>query len=415
MKIVYLHQYFVHPDAAGGTRSYEFARRLVKRGHQVTLVTSSAMLPDVNDDGPIVRRQLDGIELVVLPIAYDNTMSYRDRIRAFVRFASQASTVAARETADVVFATSTPLTIAIPGLAARLATRAPMVFEVRDLWPELPIAMGALKSIWSRRAARGLEWAAYHGAAHVVALSPGMADGVIRRGIDPRRVTTIPNGCDIGLFTPDPAEVATFRAQSFPELRPDQPLIVYGGTYGAINDVGWLIDVAAAMRSIAPNIRFALVGKGAQAHDLVAKARAHGVLDVNLWMRPALPKSSMPLLLGVATVATSLFLPLKPMEHNSANKFFDGLAAGKPIAINYGGWQAELLKRHEAGIQLPQADPSLAAQHLRDLVEDKPRLVKMGQAARDLAKSAFDRDALAARLERVFFEVVGDRTRVRAA
>lgn len=217
MKILYLHQYFVPPDAAGGTRSYELARRLVARGHDVTLVTSSAHM-----QGSARHRTLDGIEVVVLPVDYDNAMSNGERIRAFVEFAGRAAFEAARHPTDVVFATSTPLTIAIPGLAARFLTSAPLVFEVRDLWPEIPIAMGSLRNPLARAAARGLEWLAYHGSCEVVALSPGMADGVAKVGIPRERITVIPNGCDVEKFNVDAGAARAFVRGLLPELAPDQ-------------------------------------------------------------------------------------------------------------------------------------------------------------------------------------------------
>ncbi|MBC8069098.1 MAG: glycosyltransferase family 4 protein, partial [Deltaproteobacteria bacterium] len=346
MKILYLHQYFVPADSPGGTRSYEFARRLARRGHEVTVVTScAAMQPEFADPTRVTHREIDGIKLVILPVPYSNEMSFAQRLGAFGRFAAHATLETLRKRADVIFATSTPLTIAIPGLLGRYARNTPMVFEVRDLWPELPIAIGALENPMARTAARAREWAAYHGSSEIVALSPGMADGVGATGIPRERITVIPNSCDIDAFTTTPETIEAFRRARLPELRADQPLVVYGGTFGRINDAGWLVDVAAAMTQIAPDVRFAYAGGGAEADKIRARASAAGVLGRSLWMLPPLPKREMPAFLGCASVATSLFMPLPEMENNSANKFFDALAAGKPVAINYRGWQAELLQR----------------------------------------------------------------------
>jgi glycosyltransferase involved in cell wall biosynthesis len=402
MKILYLHQYFVPPDAPGGTRSYEFARRLVQRGHQVTMVTSNAMMKNgFADPNRVTRRQLDGIDLVILPVRYGNEMGYHRRTLAFAKFAARAAAEAVRHRPDVVFATSTPLTIAIPGLLARVARGVPMVFEVRDLWPELPIAIGALRNPVAKRLARGLEWLAYHGAAEVVALSPGMADGVAATGIPRERITTIPNSCDIASFAVTPDVVEAFRRARLPELAPEHPLVVYGGTYGHINDAGWLVEVAAHMSSIAPDVRFAMAGGGVEADVIERRASEHGVLGRNLWMLPALPKREMPAFLGCASVATSLFVPLPEMWNNSANKFFDALAASKPVAINYEGWQADLLRNTGAGVSLSHRDPAAAAQRLHALVSSPARLAGAGAAAGRLARDRFDRDVLAETLEAV--------------
>lgn len=407
MRILYLHQYFVSPEAAGGTRSYELARRLVAAGHEVTLVTSNAMMPArYRELTAPLRTSMDGIRLVVLPVPYGNAMSYAERMQAFARFAGLASLEGLRHASDVVFATSTPLTIAVPGLLASFGRRVPMVFEVRDLWPELPIAMGALPRAWMRGAARALEWLAYRGSSHVVALSPGIADGVARRGIDPSRISVIPNACDLELFASAGERGPTFRAEHLPWLSADDRLVLYAGTFGAINDVGWLVDVAAAARSIAPRLQFALVGGGAERAAIEARARDRGVLGANLRVLPPVAKRDVPGLLGAATIATSLFMPLPAMEANSANKFFDALAAGKPIAINYKGWHADLLRRTGAGPVLDHADPRSAAEHLGALALDDRALAQAGAAAAALAREHFDRDRLAGALAAVLERAV---------
>ena len=400
MRIIYLHQYFTLPTQPGGTRSYEMARRLVKAGHQVTLLTSSANLG--SSWAPTEgwhSHQVEGIHVEVMRVAYSNEMTFKERIRAFVKFAAGASWHVRKFKADVVFATSTPLTIAFPGLAAKFWHRIPLIFEVRDLWPELPIAVGALRSPIAIKMAQLLEWVAYHASAHIVALSPGMAEGVIRCGIPASRVTVIPNSCDVTIFDvpQERGEVVRRRLG----LATGQPLIVYTGTFGLINGVGYLVKVAAAMQSIDPEVRFLLVGSGADLEKVTRQAQELGVLGKNLWIWPPIPKMEMPNLLAAATVATSVFVPLKPMWNNSANKFFDALAAGKPVAINYGGWQADLLRETGAGIVLPSGDVTQAAQMLAGFLQDTKRLQKAAAAARELAYHRFARDTLAARLESV--------------
>ncbi len=407
MKVLYLHQYFVPPTSAGGTRSYEFARRLIDNGHEVCMITSAAGLPLQYQDPTrrITEVEIAGIPTVVIQVPYSNAMSFGARLQAFLQFALWSTVAALRHPADVVFATSTPLTIALPGIAAKLWHRIPMVFEVRDLWPEMPIAIGALRNPLAQRLARLLEWTAYHAAAHVVALSPGMAEGVIRQGIASNKVTVIPNSCDVEMFDVPACRGHEIRANRL-HLDDDQPLIVYTGTFGQLNGVDYLVDVAAAMQRVAPEVRFLLVGEGAEAARVREHAAETGVLDQTLWIWAPLPKNEMPALLAAATVATSLFVPLRPMWNNSANKFFDALAAGKPVAINYGGWQADLLIKSGAGIVLPSDDPEQAAELLAALVRAPGRLRQSADAARQLAMTEFHRDMMAAKLDAVLHQVV---------
>jgi glycosyltransferase involved in cell wall biosynthesis len=407
MRILYLHQYFNTPQDSGGTRSYEMARRLVAAGHQVEMITSQR---DVADSAARdwLETEESGIHVHWLPVPYSNAMSYWERIGAFFKFAVGAARKAASLKTDVVFATSTPLTIALPGIYAARRQGIPMVFEVRDLWPELPIAVGALRNPVLKWAARLLEWLAYHASAHIVALSPGMAEGVMQRGIPGERVTVIPNSSDVELF-----DVPSERGDVIRErlgLSPEQPLIVYTGTFGLINGVDYLVELAAAMREIAPEARFLLVGKGAEVPEVTQWARELGVLNHNLWIWDAIPKIEIPDILAAATIATSVVIPLEALNNNSANKFFDALAAGKPIAINHGGWQADLLRETGAGIVLPPDDFDLAARLLAGFVQDTARLQKASVAARELAYTRFSRDILASELEAVLQGVV-DTTR----
>jgi hypothetical protein len=144
MRIVYLHQYFITPQMAGGSRSYEMARRLVAAGHEVHMVTSDQT---GKDDGTRWRASVEtGINVHCTPVGYDNEMAYRQRIGAFLRFAWRAARKARELGPDIIFATSTPLTIAIPAAYAARRCRVPMVFEVRDLWPAVPIAIGAIRN-----------------------------------------------------------------------------------------------------------------------------------------------------------------------------------------------------------------------------------------------------------------------------
>ena len=146
MRLTYLHQYFATPGSATGTRSYELARRLVSRGHEVTVVTSNAQLPDLADARGVVRTSVDGIRLIVIPVAYANEMGYRARIGAFVRFACGRRTrrPACRPTSSWRRRRRSRSRCRASSRASR--RRAPMVFEVRDLWPEMPIAVGALRN-----------------------------------------------------------------------------------------------------------------------------------------------------------------------------------------------------------------------------------------------------------------------------
>jgi len=393
MRIVYLHQYFVSPDMAGGTRSYEMARRMVAAGHEVHIVTSRT---DGKMAGGWVKTEVAGINVHWLPVAYNNSMSIARRLRAFLEFAIKAGPRAASLEPDVIFATSTPLTIAIPAIWAKKRRKVPMVFEVRDLWPEVPIAMGAIKNPVLKWAARKLESWAYANSAQVVALSPGMAEGIRRAGYPEDRITCIPNSADVEIFD-IPSEVGeSFRAER--EWLQDRPLLVYAGTFGRVNGIGYMVELAKEMAAINPEFRFLAIGNGAEEAQIRQAAEAVGVLNTNFFIEPPVSKSDLPRVLSAASVASSFVIPIEELWKNSANKFFDTLAAGRPMVINYGGWQADILKESGAGIELPYDNAREAALQLNSLVSDEKRMSLARKAAAKLAHETFAREKLAKNL-----------------
>ncbi|BCY13004.1 glycosyltransferase family 4 protein [Actinoplanes sp. L3-i22] len=396
MRVVYIHQYYCNPGMAGGIRSYEQARRLVARGHTVDVITTD-ITPGDRQLGWTVTHE-DGVTVHWFKIPYNNHMSYARRLRAFAEFMLLATVRATRLKADLVFATSTPLTVAVPGVLAARLRRVPFVFEVRDLWPEVPIEMGALRNPLARKLAGGLANFAYRNASEVVALSPGMAAGVTRRRPG-TSVTVVPNAADLDLFHVDPAQVKRFRNEH--RWLGDRPLIVYTGALGAVNGVDYLVHAAKRMRELDPGIQVLIVGHGREWESTGKLAAELGLLDETVRMWEKVPKSELPVILGAATMSTSMVRPIRGLWDNSANKFFDALAAERPIAINYGGWQADLLTETSAGLVLDPYDADGAGEVLATHVRDEDWLVKARAAAYRLAVEEFSRDLLFERFEAV--------------
>ena len=212
VNILYFHQHFTTPRGTTGTRSYEMARRLVERGHTVTMVCGSNTAGHTGvDDEPIQglrRGTVDGIGVVEICIPYSNHDGLFKRAAKFLQFALKSVAVARRSDYDLLFATSTPLTAAIPGIVmGMLKPGRPFVFEVRDLWPELPRAMG-MKNPFILGGMSLLEKLSYRAMRGGVALSPGITDGMRRRSPARTPIELVPNGCDLDLFRPADAAFA---------------------------------------------------------------------------------------------------------------------------------------------------------------------------------------------------------------
>ncbi|GAA6617513.1 glycosyltransferase family 4 protein [Scytonema sp. NUACC26] len=406
-KLIYLHQYFTVPSVSGGIRSWEFSLRLVRDNWEVSMICSDSEIHNISGTQIVnfFKNYQGKFQLKTISSNYSNNMSYSRRILAFLNFAVQSSIQVMREPkAHLVFATSTPLTIAIPALLRKWLRGTPYVFEVRDLWPEMPIAVKAIRSPLAIFLAHQLERLAYQNASQIVALSPGMKEGIIKQGIPSEKVVVIPNACDNERFNV-PESVGVEFLRRHPELS-GGPLIIYTGTLGYINGVSYFARVAKHMLDLLPEAKFLVVGSGACENEVREESRKLGVLEKNFWMWSPIPKVEIPALFSACTIATSLFLPIREMENNSANKFFDALASGRPVVINYGGWQKELLEQSGAGISIPGENPEEGAIQLANFLNSSERLQTARSAARQIADTEFDRELLYQKLVTVFQKVL---------
>ena len=404
MRIVYLHQYFISPQMAGGSRSYEMARRLVADGHEVHMVTSDQSGPAADSSW---RESLEaGIHVHWTPIRYDNELAYSQRILAFFKFAWRAARKASDLGGDVVFATSTPLTIAIPAVYAARRCSVPMVFEVRDLWPSVPIAIGAIRNPLLKWAAIRLERFAYRNAARVVALAPGMRDEIVAGGYPRDKVVVIPNGCDLDVFADSDAARKLRDDHAWLDTR---PLLAFTGTFGLVNGMEYLVRLAASIDRLDPGIRIAAVGAGREFDRTKQLARELKVLNKNLFLLGKMPKREAAAWTRTADMTIALFTGPEIVWRDAVqNKFFDSLAAGTPVANNFPGWQAKVAAEAGAGIILSAEDVDSAARDVVRTLRDADWMQRAAAAARTLAVDRFNRDDLAARLGLLLEEVFAE-------
>ncbi len=402
MRITYLYQYFQTPENGGSTRCYEMARRLVASGHQVSIISTDFLAPQSGGDWHV--EEIAGCRVHRLPLHYSNSLSYKKRMSVFLHFAIASSRRAALIPADVIFATSTPLTVAIPAIYASWRTKVPFVFEVRDMWPDVPVAMGALNNLLMKFIAYRLEGLAYERAAHIVALAPGMAEDIIAKGVDSRKLSVIPNGADLEVFTIDAMEALELR-RKLDWLR-DRPVVLYAGAIGKVNGVGFLACIASEMAKIDPEICFVVIGEGSE-HKMVAEnARIMGVLNVNFYLLDRQPKVEVAKWVQIADVVSCLITgPQVVWKDAVQNKFFDALAGGKPTFCNFNGWQTRIAIEANAGFMVDPHDARAAARMIAKRVRDRAWLNRAGAAARQLAITRFDRSILTDQLEKVLRNV----------
>jgi glycosyltransferase involved in cell wall biosynthesis len=351
LKIIYLHQYFTTPKFNGGVRSYQFAKRMVESGHQVDLVTSSAFFSVIKPSRFqfISTHLVDGINVHVIHIRYDNKMALLRRVIAFLLFMLISSIYVIKlQKRDLVFATSTPLTIGVPALVAKFIHRIPLVFEVRDLWPDVPIAMGFIRNPLLVNLLRWFEMLIYRQSAKIVALSDGMKVEILNKGVDPGKVVVVQNACDIEDF-----ETQEVHDDVVARYRPsvDTKICIYAGTFGYVNDLSYLVELASELKRRGDPVRILLIGDGVEKQKIVDNIRREHLEDW-VFMQGPVSKGELISYIQSADACVSTVKNISALFNNSANKFFDALAAGRPIIINHKGWQAEVIEKNDLGIVL---------------------------------------------------------------
>ena len=392
MRVLYFHQHFSTPAGSTGIRSYEMARKLIQRGHEVIMVCGSYRGAVTGLDGPFVhgkrRGMVDGIDVIEIDCAYANALGFVRRTRLFLKFALAGIGLALRERYDLVFATTTPLTAGIPGIVARWVRGKRFVFEVRDLWPELPQAMGVITNTLVLMMMRGLEWASYRSAHRLIGLAPGVVDGIARRGVSRDKIAMIPNGCDVELFD---APEAPWRPDVIPA---DAFVAIYAGTHGVANGLDAALDVAAALKKrVRDDIYILLIGDGKLKPALMERAQREG-LDHVIFL-PPVNKAKLSGLMHSVQIGLQMLANVPAFYYGtSPNKFFDYIAAGVPVLTNYPGWVAELITENQCGFAVPPMDVQAFAEALEYAANHRTELKHMATRAHELAEIDFARSKL---------------------
>ena len=339
-RIVYLHQYFRLPSEGGSLRSYKIARALAAAGYQVDVI-SGWNRPKQETVA------VNGFNVHYLPVTYHNGMGAFARIKAFLLFLIKAVQLASTLKPQLIYASSTPLTVGLAALWLKKMKGIPYIFEVRDLWPEAPIQLGYLKNPLFKGMALWAEKAVYKSASHLIALSPGMQAG-IKAVYNAAEITVVPNFSDIGYYR---AEDHKKRGKELfgKFLKNDRMLISYSGSIGYSNRVLELLNFAAHCQAQpASPFSFIIAGSGAEEEPLKQAARTRNLTDLHFV--GSLNRADSAALLAVSGYSYVCFGPWPILETNSPNKFFDALAAGVPPILNIKGWLMDLVTENDCGI-----------------------------------------------------------------
>ncbi|WP_160069581.1 glycosyltransferase family 4 protein [Sphingobacterium bovisgrunnientis] len=388
MRIVYFYQYFSSPKGAWGTRVYEFAKEWVDEGHEVTVVSSIYSKSDLKAKKLIEDQVFDGIKVKVLNVNIDNKQSFIRRIWSFVQYSLLSSYYALTLPADIVIASSGPITVGLPGLIAKYIRGRKLVFETRDLWPEGAIDLGIIKNKIVQKFAYWFEKVCYDASSYIITLSPGMTSNIKSR-FDINNIIDVTNAANIDLFS---------KKLDLPKSNLiSKTYAIYTGNIGMVNNSYWLFEAAKELQKLGrDDIKIVLIGEGQQREELEQKAMREGV--TNFIRMGLMPKDQLVSYVQHAFVS---LVPLKGtpiLDTSSPNKFFESLAAGVPIIQTTNGWMKEFLNQHRVGFTVDPNNPKLLALKLIELKDNSENTAEIGNNALIVAKRYFDKKYLASKM-----------------
>ncbi|MBS1530843.1 MAG: glycosyltransferase family 4 protein [Bacteroidetes bacterium] len=391
MKVVYFYQYFSTPNGSWGTRVYEFAKKWVEQGHEVTVVSSIYSKSDLKASKLVEDQFFEGIHVKVINVVIDNKQATIKRIRSFILYGLLSSYYALTLKADVVVASSGPITVGLPGLVARYLRGRKLLFETRDLWPETAIELGILKNKTLQKLCYWFERCCYKASSYIVTLSPGMTKNINQRfGIT--RIDDVTNAANIALFS----NKVPFQS----DIVQRGKFAVYTGNIGMVNNSYWLYGAAKCLKEAGrDDIKIVLIGEGQQREELEQLAKQEGI--DNFIRLGLMPKTE---LVGYVQSALVSLVPLKGtpvLDTSSPNKLFESLAAGVPVIQNTNGWLKDFLKEHQVGFTLDPENPKVLADQLIWMDAHPEEVKALGKRSYEAAIKYFDKDYLADKMLKI--------------
>lgn len=391
MKVLILHQHFNTPQEGGALRSYYLAKALVDHGFQPVVITGSGR-------PPAKSVMLEGIEIHYVKVDYDNSFGFWERTSSFFQYVWLASRLAGRLTdIKICYAISTPLTVGIAASSIKFFHRIPFIFEVGDLWPDAPIQMGFIKNVFLKFFLYRLERFIYSDAQAIVALSEKIKSAIERK-VRNKKVHVIPNMADTDFYSPeskDPALEKKFNIEG-------KFVVSYVGAIGLANGLDYFMECARASQRAGQPVQFILCGQGAMLESLKRVAEQYQLKNFSIV--PFQNREGVREIMNVTDASFICYKPLPILETGSPNKFFDALASGKLIVVNFGGWIKEEIERERCGCYIEQRHPSDFVGKIQPFIDSKQRLLECQQASRRLAEEKYSRRILSKRFTEIIKE-----------
>jgi glycosyltransferase involved in cell wall biosynthesis len=387
VRVAVISQFYPPEPCAAANRVAAMTRAFAQGGAAVHVYTGMPSFPDGVIQPPFAKQrhaiQRDGaitIERVWTFAASSSFPANRALNWISVALGIAARIVAVRERYDLVVVSSPPITLALPALLGAFAHVAPLVADIRDVWPEVAIAVGSWRpqSVIAKLV-RGIADTLYARARFIVCVTETARDEILARRVDAAKLVLAPNGFD----AVEPAETSPVAAA--PGVRD----VVYAGNMGLASGLAVVVDAATLLRDD-PTIRFVLVGGGADAMTLRARIAQEGLTNVVL--TGPLPRAEA---LRAVADAEAVVIPLAPFIVDSIpTKMFDAMLVGSPTVLSARGEAQRLIERADAGIAVLPGDARALAQAIRRVLNDTALRARFRANGPPFVRANYDRAAV---------------------
>lgn len=384
-----LNHYAVSPDMSGGTRHYDLGRDLIRRDHKVTIFASgfdhnTKKYIKVHPKERYKIEDYSGVRFVWI-----NTIPYYGndwrRILNMISYGIRVLSVCRGiEKPDVIIGSSVhPFAVlAAWWLARRYKTR--FIFEVRDLWPQTAVEMGAIKTTGiPARILYAWEKFMYKKAEKIIVLMPNAKDYIEKCGIDPQKIVWIPNGVDIEQFDKNNRfDLASEAAKAFKKYK-NKFKVVYTGAHGPANGLETVIEAAYLLAKKSTNIQFFLIGDGPEKKKLIKKVQEKNI--DNITFLDPVPKSQVAGVLYQSDLLLHCLKKLEVLKYGmSPNKIYDYLSSRKPIIMSVQAFKNNIVQEAKAGITVEPENPEALAKGIVKIqemaLEERQKLGANGRA-----------------------------------
>lgn len=408
MRILFFSHYYTPEVNAPASRTSDHCRAWAAQGHEVTVVTSAPNHPHGKvypgyRNRPYQSEMLDGVRVVRVGTWMAANEGFARRILNYVSYLASAILVLPfLPRADVVVSTSPQFFCGLAGWFARYFKRAPWVLEIRDLWPESIVAVGAMRKGLAIRSLEGLEGFAYRQADAIVSVTRSFVPHIGERCGNPGKIAVLVNGADLSAYVRNDNGASVRRALGLE----GKFVGAYVGTHGMAHGLSTILDAAELLKSD-PRFAFLMVGDGADRERLQAERAARG-LD-NVVILGQRPKAEMPAFWSATDASLILLKRSDTFKKVLPSKMAEAMAMQCPIILGVEGEARELLEDAQAGIAITPEDARQLADAMLRLADNPEFAARCGTAGREFAAVNFDRARVAARYLQLLKDVAARR------